>query len=42
MAGNPSVADGSYVLTGNYSASGGLVLIPDYWIEQPPDTKWSA
>jgi hypothetical protein len=24
---NPGVPDGSYVLTGNYSASGGLVLI---------------
>ena len=32
---NPGVPDGSYVLTGNYSASGGLVLIPDYWINQP-------
>jgi hypothetical protein len=32
---NPGVPDGSYVLTGNYSASGGLVLIPDYWINEP-------
>jgi hypothetical protein len=35
VAGNPSVPDGSYVLTGDYSASGGLVLIPDYWINEP-------
>ena len=36
VAGNPGVADGSYVMTGDYSASSGLVLIPDYWINEPP------
>jgi hypothetical protein len=36
VASNPGVPDGSYVLTGNYSSSSGLVLIPDYWINQPP------
>jgi hypothetical protein len=35
VAGNPGVPDGSYVLTGNYSASSGLVLIPDHWINEP-------
>lgn len=35
VAGNPSVPDGSYVMTGNYSASSGLVRIPDYWINEP-------
>ena len=36
VASNPGVPDGSIVLTGNYSSSSGLVLIPDYWINQPP------
>lgn len=35
VAGNPSVPDGSYVLTGTYSQPNGLVLIPDHWINQP-------
>lgn len=35
VAGNPGVPDGSYVLTGTYSQSNGLVLIPDHWISQP-------
>jgi len=36
-AGNPDVADGSYELVGSYSATGGLVLKPDYWIDEPAD-----
>ena len=36
VASNPGVPDGSYALTGNYSASSGLVLIPDHWINEPP------
>jgi hypothetical protein len=36
VAGNPAVPNGSYELTGNFSAAKGLVLIPDYWINQPP------
>jgi hypothetical protein len=35
VASNPGVPDGSYVLTGTYSQSNGLVLIPDHWINQP-------
>jgi serine/threonine protein kinase len=35
VASNPGVPNGSWVMTGNYSASGGLILIPDYWIDQP-------
>jgi hypothetical protein len=35
VASNPGVPDGSYEMTGNYSAATGLVLIPDYWINQP-------
>jgi predicted Ser/Thr protein kinase len=35
IAANPGVADGSYELVGSYSASGGLVLKPDYWINEP-------
>ncbi len=36
VPGNPGVPDGSYVATGSYSASSGLVLNPDYWINEPP------
>jgi hypothetical protein len=36
VSSNPSVPDGSYVMTGDYSSSGGLVLTPDHWINQPP------
>jgi len=35
VASNPDVPDGSYVLTGTYSQSKGLVLVPDHWISQP-------
>ena len=35
VASNPGVPSGSYALTGNYSASSGLVLIPDHWINEP-------
>jgi hypothetical protein len=35
IAANPGVADGSYELVGSYSAAAGLVLNPDYWIDQP-------
>ncbi len=37
VAGNPDVADGSFELVGSYSAAGGLVLNPEYWIEEPAD-----
>ena len=37
IAGNPDVANGSYELVGSYSAAAGLVLKPDYWIDEPPD-----
>jgi hypothetical protein len=37
VASNPDVPSGSYALTGDYSASGGLVLNPDHWINQPAD-----
>lgn len=37
IAGNPGVADGSFELVGSYSAAGGLVLNPEYWIEEPAD-----
>ena len=33
---NPGAANGSYALVGTYSASSGLVLNPDYWINEPP------
>lgn len=36
VSSNPGVPNGSYVMTGNYSSSGGLVLTPDHWIDQPP------
>jgi hypothetical protein len=36
VASNPGSASGSYEMTGRYDASGGLVLNPDYWIDQPP------
>lgn len=36
VSSNPDVPNGSYVLTGEYSSSDGLVLIPDHWIDQPP------
>ena len=36
VSSNPSVPNGSYVMTGDYSSSGGLVLTPDHWINQPP------
>jgi hypothetical protein len=32
---NPGVSSGSAEETGNYTATTGLVLIPDYWINQP-------
>ena len=35
IAGNPDVADGSFELVGSYSAGAGLVLNPEYWIEEP-------
>jgi hypothetical protein len=35
VASNPNVPDGSYEMTGSYSAAGGLVLTPDHWISQP-------
>ncbi|MDQ2813948.1 MAG: hypothetical protein M3Z75_19295, partial [Actinomycetota bacterium] len=35
VAGNPGAADGSYELVGSYSAARGLVLNPDYWINEP-------
>jgi hypothetical protein len=35
VAANPGVEDGSYELVGSYSATGGLVLNPDYWIDEP-------
>ena len=35
VPGNPGVPDGSYVATGSYSTSAGLVLNPDYWINEP-------
>jgi serine/threonine protein kinase len=35
IATNPGVADGSYELVGSYSAADGLVLNPDYWIDEP-------
>ena len=37
IAGNAGVADGSFELVGSYSAAGGLVLNPEYWIEEPAD-----
>ena len=36
VSSNPDVPNGSYVMTGDYSSSGGLVLTPDHWIDQPP------
>ena len=36
VSSNPAVPNGSYVMTGDYSSSGGLVLTPDHWIDQPP------
>src|SRR6202035_768816 len=36
VATNPSVAEGSYELVGTYSAADGLVLHPDYWVDEPP------
>jgi hypothetical protein len=36
VASNPGVANGSYEMVGSYSAAGGLVLNPDYWISEPP------
>jgi hypothetical protein len=36
VAGNPGVANGSYEMVGSYSAAHGLVLNPDYWINEPP------
>jgi hypothetical protein len=36
VSSNPDVPNGSYVTTGDYSSSGGLVLTPDHWINQPP------
>jgi len=36
-ASNPTVPNGSFELTGSYSATGGLVLNPAYWIQQPPN-----
>jgi hypothetical protein len=35
VASNPGVAKGSYELVGSYSATQGLVLNPDYWINEP-------
>jgi hypothetical protein len=35
VASNPNVPDGSYEMTGTYSAAGGLVLTPDHWISEP-------
>ena len=35
VASNPGVAKGSYELVGSYSAAQGLVLNPDYWINEP-------
>jgi hypothetical protein len=35
VASNPGVAQGSYELVGSYSATQGLVLNPDYWINEP-------
>jgi hypothetical protein len=35
VAANPGVEEGSYELVGSYSATGGLVLNPDYWINEP-------
>ena len=34
---NPGVAEGSYELVGRYSPTDGLVLNPDYWIDEPAD-----
>jgi hypothetical protein len=36
VASNPGVANGSYEMVGSYSAAKGLVLNPDYWINEPP------
>jgi hypothetical protein len=36
VSSNPDVPNGSYVMTGDYSSSGSLVLTPDHWIDQPP------
>jgi eukaryotic-like serine/threonine-protein kinase len=35
VATNPGVAEGSYELVGSYSAAEGLVLNPDYWVDEP-------
>ena len=35
VSSNPTVPNGSYAMTGDYSSSGGLVLTPDHWIDQP-------
>ncbi len=35
VASNPGVPDGSYELVGSYSTAKGLVLNPDYWIDEP-------
>ena len=36
---NPGVAEGSYELVGRYSRTDGLVLNPDYWIDEPAGYK---
>jgi hypothetical protein len=36
VASNPGVAEGSYEMVGSYLAAKGLVLNPDYWINEPP------
>jgi hypothetical protein len=35
VSSNPGVAEGSYELVGRYSPTDGLVLNPDYWIDEP-------
>ena len=35
VAANPGVTKGSYELVGSYSAAKGLVLNPDYWVDEP-------
>jgi hypothetical protein len=35
VASNPNVPDGSYEMTGSYSAAEGLILTPDHWISEP-------
>jgi eukaryotic-like serine/threonine-protein kinase len=35
VAANPGVSEGSYELVGSYSAAEGLVLNPDYWVDEP-------